>query len=293
MSTAPTARDLLSRPRIDVVAGAGSPLEARLVEAAGFEAVYVSGYAMAAAMHGRPDIGILDAAENVAGVLAIRAVTDLPLLVDADTGYGDVVNVRDTVRRLEQAGANAIQLEDQVWPKRCGHMAGKRVVDVEEMLRKIDAAVNGRRDPATAIVARTDSRAPLGLAEALRRVERFRAAGADAVFVDAPQSADELRAVGALAGGGPLVVNMSETGLTPMLPAAELEAMGFSVAIYPTAALRVGAYATLELLRGLRRTGDTRSGAPAMMSLDQLNELVGLGELTAFEDTVAARTATR
>ncbi|MBU2668161.1 isocitrate lyase/phosphoenolpyruvate mutase family protein [Actinoplanes bogorensis] len=279
--------DLFTRPGIDVVAGAGSPLEARLIEKAGFEAIYVSGYAVSAAMHGRPDIGIYDAAENAASVAAIRAVTDLPLIVDADTGYGDVVNVRDTVRRLELAGAAAVQIEDQHWPKKCGHMAGKRVVGTDEAVRRIAAAVAGRRDPGTAIIARTDARATHGLDEALRRVALFRAAGADVCFVDAPQSEDELRVIGELAAGGPLMVNMSESGLTPILPAATLGEMGYSVVIYPTAAIRAGAAAALEVLRGLRRTGDTLGAAHVVMSLDDLNDVVGLGELAAFEDKVA------
>ncbi|MCO8269103.1 isocitrate lyase/phosphoenolpyruvate mutase family protein [Actinoplanes sp. TRM 88003] len=278
--------DLFTRPGIDVVAGAGSPLEARLIEKAGFEAIYVSGYAVAAAMHGRPDIGIYDAAENVAALAAIRAVTDLPLIVDADTGYGDVVNIRDTVRRLELAGAAAIQIEDQQWPKKCGHMAGKRVVEADEAVRRIAAAVAGRRDPGTAVIARTDARAPLGLDEALRRVALFREAGADVCFVDAPQSEDELRIIGELAAGGPLMVNMSETGLTPLLPAARLGELGYSVVIFPTSAIRAGAAAALALLRGLREKGDTAWALPAMMSLEELNGVVGLGELAAFEDKV-------
>jgi 2,3-dimethylmalate lyase len=282
----PSARPLLAPGSISVVPGAGTALEARLIEQAGFAAIYVSGYATAAGGHGLPDIGLIGAAEVVANVEAIRHVTTLPLLVDADTGYGDAVNVRDTVRRLEAAGASAIQLEDQVWPKRCGHMADKEVIGADVMERKVRAAVAGRRNPDTVIIARTDARAPLGLDEAIARARRYRAAGADMTFVDAPQSAEEMRRVAGEVDG-PTMVNMSETGLTPLLPAAELETLGFDVAIFPSSAVRVAAHAIGAFLAELKRTGDSTPWVGNMATLDELNTLVGIDDARAFDASFA------
>jgi 2,3-dimethylmalate lyase len=282
-----TARELFQRSEIDVIPGAGSPLEARLIAAAGFAAIYVSGYAHAATIYGKPDIGLVGAAETIANVAAIRQVVDLPLIVDADTGYGDVVNVRDTVRRLEQAGANAIQIEDQVWPKRCGHLAGKRVISRDDMLRKVAAAAQGRRSHDTVIIARTDARSPLGLEEALERAQSFAAAGADAVFVDAPESVEELERIGAEVSA-PTMANMSETGLTPLLDAQKLQDLGFSIALFPTSLLRIATKSCERMLLHLRTTGETATLVPDMMSLDELNTLVGLDRLTAFEDSITA-----
>ncbi|MET0929597.1 MAG: oxaloacetate decarboxylase [Aeromicrobium sp.] len=280
----PSALELLSRPGIDVVAGGGSPLEARLIEAAGFAAVYVSGYAVAASIYGVPDIGIVGSGHNVANVAAIREVVSVPVIVDADTGYGDVVNVRDTIRRLERAGANAIQIEDQAWPKKCGHMAGKKVIPQAEMLDKIHAALDSRVSESTAIIARTDARGPLGIQEALDRAASYSEAGADAILVDAPQSIDELRLVAALPGTQ--LANMSEGGLTPIISADELGEIGFGIALFPTTALRVGALAMQLFLAELRRTGDSRGHLDKMMTLDELNEVVGLSALGEFEDRV-------
>jgi 2-methylisocitrate lyase-like PEP mutase family enzyme len=281
----PTTRELFTRPGIEVVPGAGSPFEALMIAAAGFSAIYISGYAHAAAIHGKPDIGLVGAEETVANVARIRQVVDLPLIVDADTGYGDVVNVRDTVRRLEQAGANAVQIEDQVWPKRCGHMAGKRVISHDDMLRKVAAAAQGRRDDETMIIARTDSRSPLGFEEAMKRAQSFASAGADAVFIDAPESVEELERIGSELTS-PTMANMSETGLTPMLGAQKLEELGFSIALFPTSLLRLAARTGGRLLADLKATGSTANFLPDLMSLDELNSLMGLDRLNAFEDSI-------
>lgn len=285
-TSSPTLREMFRSPEIEVVPGAGSPLEARLIETAGFRAIYVSGYAAAAAIYGKPDIGLVGADETVANIFAIRAVVDLPLIVDADTGYGDVINVRDTVRRLEQAGANAVQIEDQVWPKRCGHLAGKRVISQDDMLRKIESALKGRRSAETIIIARTDARGPLGMEEAMNRAQSFAAAGADAVFVDAPESIEDLERIGGEINA-PTLANMSETGLTPLLGAAKLQEIGFSIALFPTSLLRVATRACEQLLGHLKNTGETASLLADIMSLDDLNSLVGLDELNAFEDAIS------
>lgn len=282
-----TLRDLLDRDEIVLVPGVGNPLEARLVEQAGFEAVYMSGYATAAAVHGHPDIGMVAAAEMVANAEAIRLATGLPVIADCDTGYGDVPNVRDIVRRMASAGADGVQLEDQVWPKKCGHMEGKEVEGAEVMERKIRAAVLGREGEAGPLIfARTDSRATHGLAEAIERSRRYAAAGADVIFVDAPESREELRQITAAGIEVPIMVNISETGKTPILPLAELQELGFAIVIYPTSALRVAARAIRGFLTDLRAEGDSRSWLDRMMPLDELNAAVGIEAERELEDEV-------
>ncbi|MGC0368883.1 isocitrate lyase/PEP mutase family protein [Microbacterium sp. SLBN-111] len=270
-----------------VVPGAGTPLEALAIQRAGFGAVYLSGYAIAAWRHGLPDIGLLGAGEALEALTATARVTDLPLLVDADTGYGDATSVWANVRMLEAAGAAGIQIEDQVWPKRCGHMVGKEVIDADEAVRKIATAVEARRDPDTVIVARTDSLAPLGLDEALSRAQRFREVGADVVFIDAPSSIADLRRIGAELEG-PIMANMSEGGVTPALSADEFHALGFQLVIFPTAPLRVASMAMSDFLTDLRRDGDSRSWRERMDGLDELNELVGLDRYLTIGDRASS-----
>lgn len=265
-----------------VLPGIGSPLEAVAAAAAGFPGLYLSGYATAGWSAGKPDIGLTGLREVLDCLTAVRGRTDLPVLVDADTGYGDVTNVADTVRRLEQAGAGGIQLEDQTWPKRCGHLDGKTVEPVDVMVRKLRAALAARRSPELFLVARTDARSPLGLDEAVRRAQVYAEVGVDAVFVDAPHSVEELRRIGAEVPGR-LVANISETGLTPTLPAAELGRMGFDLVLYPTGALRSAAAAVQAYFAHLRAAGDSSGWNAPMLSLDDFNQLVGLGELQRQE----------
>ncbi len=278
-------RARLAHPEILVIPGAGAPLDLRLIDEAGFEAAYVSGYATAAARYGLPDIGLIAFAEMDDMVRAARRVTDLPLMVDCDTGYGDVANVRHTVQAMEHAGAAAIQIEDQVWPKRCGHMEGKTVEPFDIALRKVRAAVAARRDPETLIVARTDARGPHGLEEALRRCRAFKDAGADILFVDGPQSDEELRAIGSQLQG-PLLANMSETGNTPLHSADELQQMGFSIALFPTSTVRLCLGVMRNFLTDLRKTGDSRSWLSRMPSLDDTNRTLGLAEIDAFDQRI-------
>ena len=292
--TAPGARLrslLASTPGALSVAGGGTPLEALCAEQAGFEAFYVSGYAVAAWRHGIPDVGLFAMAEIVDAVRAIAAVVDLPLIADADTGYGDTANVRRTVRELERAGVAAIQIEDQTWPKRCGHMDGKQVVDAADMARKVRAAAASRRDGDTLIIARTDARGPYDIHEAIRRCALNRQAGADILFVDAPESVDELRMI-AESVPGPLLVNMSESGKTPILPAQTLGEMGYRIVIYPTSALRLAAGQILRLFRELRAEGSTGAWPEQMLSLDELNQLLGLDALAAFDRDVTSSSST-
>jgi methylisocitrate lyase len=280
-------RALLDREEILVVPGVGTALEARLVEQAGFEAVYISGYATAAAVYGHPDIGLIAGAEMVANTEAIRLATSLPLIADADTGYGDVANVRAIMRRLASVGADAIQIEDQKWPKLCGHMEGKEVESAEVMEGKIVAAKMGRDNgEGPLIIARTDARAPLGLDEALARAKRYAVAGADVIFVDAPESRDDLEQIGAAGIEAKLMVNISESGKTPLLPASEMQELGFAIVIYPTSGLRVAAHALARFYADLREQGSSDSWLETMMPLEELNAAVGIESERALEDEV-------
>jgi 2-methylisocitrate lyase-like PEP mutase family enzyme len=229
---------------------------ARLLEDAGAEAIYVSGAGVANTFLGMPDLGLLTATELTAQVSAMRDVVGLPLVVDADTGFGNVVNVRRTVRGLERAGASAIQIEDQVFPKRCGHFPAKSVISKREMVEKIYAATDARTDDDLLIIARTDARAELGLDEALDRMQAYREAGADVLFVEAPESVDEMsKAVAAVPG--PHIVNMVEGGLTPIRPLAELAGIGFAVVLYANAVMRAGMQGMRSVANHLLKEGDT------------------------------------
>lgn len=282
MNAATSLRKRLLQPDILLIPGGGSPLELRLIEQTGFEAAYVSGYATAAARYGEPDIGLCAYAEIEDAVHAMRRVTDLPLIVDCDTGYGDVANVVRTVRGMELLGVAAIQLEDQAWPKRCGHMDNKIVESREVAVRKIRAAVAARQNPDTLIVARTDSRGPMGIQEALDRCLLFKEAGADILFVDGPQSLQELEQIGRELPG-PLLANMSETGLTPLRSASELQEMGYKIALFPSSTVRLMIKAVGDFLEDLRKTGDSRAWVDKMASLGQTNTALGLDEIRAFE----------
>lgn len=277
MTTASTLRALLANTQTSalVAPGGGTPLEALAVQKAGFDAFYLSGYAVAAWRHGLPDIGLLGAIDTAQALSAVTRVVDVPVICDADTGYGDEASVYSTVRLLEDAGAAAIQFEDQDWPKKCGHMNDKRVIDADDAARKIEAAVRSRQNPDTVIIARTDSLGPLGIDEAIRRVKMFGEAGADILFVDAPQSLEDLQRIGSEVNGV-LMANMSESGKTPALSADEFRALGFQFVVFPTSALRTAAKSFNDLFTHLKATGDTRTMRDRMFGLDELNDLVGL-----------------
>lgn len=285
MSTAKTLRTLLAGTAAGplVIPGVGTPLEAVSAQAAGFHAIYMSGYAVAAWRHGLPDIGLLGARDTVDAVEAITRVISLPLLVDADTGYGGPASVHANVRLLEAAGAAAIQIEDQVWPKKCGHMANKEVIGADDAALKVAAAVAARTNPDTVIIARTDAIGPLGLEEAIKRARMFGDAGADILFIDAPQSIDQLTTIGKSLSG-PLMVNMSEAGLTPAMSAPEFHALGFGIVAFPTAALRVAAKSIDQLFADLKETEDTRQWMGRMLTLEDLNKLVGIDEYLEIDN---------
>ena len=235
-----------------MVPGAGNALTTRIIEDVGFESAYVSGAAIANLFLGSPDVGLTNLTEVAMHVAAIRDACSVPMIVDADTGFGNVVNTWRTVRVLERAGADAIQLEDQSFPKRCGHFAGKSVISPEEMADKIRAAREARTDPDLLIIARTDARAEHGLGEACRRALAYHEAGADMLFVEAPESTEEVETI-ARELPGPLVHNVVEGGVTPPIPLARLDELGYSVALFANISLLAGIRATREILLYLRR----------------------------------------
>jgi 2-methylisocitrate lyase-like PEP mutase family enzyme len=266
-----------------VAAGVGTPLEAELATSAGFDVIYLSGYAVAAWRYGVPDIGLI-ALEEIAGALeAVTSAVQAQVICDADTGYGDVAGVARTVRRLEARGASAIQLEDQAWPKRCGHLDGKVVIPAEEHARKIAAAVAARESSDTVIIARTDALAPEGLTAALERCRRYADAGADMLFVDAPPDLASIEKIAQTLGDYPLLANMSESGVSPQLSAAQWHEFGYTLVIFPTSALRVAARTLAQFYDHLRRTGDSRAWLERMASLEELNGLVGLRQIEQFD----------
>lgn len=261
---------MIAAPRGVLMPGAANALAARLIEDLGYEAIYVTGAGVTNTWFGLPDLGFMGLTDMAAHVTAIRAAVDLPLIVDADTGFGNAVNTWHTIRTLEAAGANAIQLEDQVSPKRCGHFTGKAVVPTSEMVAKIHAACDARRDPRTLIMARTDARAVEGMAAALDRASAYREAGADILFIEAPESIDELRAIGRHADA-PQLVNLVVGGRTPLLPQAELAEMGFAFVLYANIALQAalqGMTQALSALKDGRDVGET-SGLVAPFKVRQ------------------------
>jgi len=273
----------LQSPAIVTAPGVYDAFSALLVAQAGFDAAYLSGASIAYTRLGRPDIGLLSLDDVAQVTTAIRERNEaLHLIVDADTGFGNAINVQRTVRLLERAGASAIQLEDQTSPKRCGHLDGKTLIGAAEMAGKIRAACDARRDSGTLIVARTDAVAVEGLDAALDRMDRYADAGADVLFVEALRTRDDMAAALArLSPRGPLLANMVEGGKTPLLPAAELQALGYRLAIFPGGTVRALSHALQGYLASLRRHGTTEPYWPQMLQFDGLNQLLGTPELLA------------
>ncbi len=255
--------------------GVFDALSARIAEHVGFDAMFQTGYGSSAALLGMPDFGLLNAGETLENAKRIISAVSSPVLVDADTGYGNPLNVWRMVRDLENLGAAGIFLEDQVWPKRCGHMAGKEVIPTDDYLPKLKAALEARRSKDFVIVARTDARAPLGLQEAIERGKAYRKAGADAVFVEAPRSVEELKQV-AEEIDAPLVANMIEDGITPNLPSQELQKLGYRIAVFPLSALYSATYAMREVLTELKNTGATKQTRRMMVTFKDFNSFVDL-----------------
>lgn len=280
--TAIDLRQRLAQRPIVIAPGIYDALTASIASAAGFEALYLSGAAIAYTKLGRPDIGLVSMSEVADTLMTVRERVDAALIVDADTGYGNALNVERTVKLFERAGATAIQLEDQSLPKRCGHLADKTLVSASEMVGKIKAAVDSRRSDKTLIIARTDAVAVEGFNAAQERAEAFAQAGADVIFIEAPQDSSQLAQVGkALNGRLPLMANMVEGGRTPVLPASQLEAMGFSLVIFPGGIVRALARTAQDFYGTLAQEGTTESFRPRMFDFEGINRLLGTADILA------------
>src|SRR5581483_203471 len=272
----------LAAPPILIAPGVYDALTAHLAERAGFSAVYVSGAAIAYTRLGRPDIGLVSMSEVSDTVALIRDRVGCHLIVDADTGYGNALNVARTVRLFERAGANAIQIEDQAFPKRCGHLDDKALIPVQEMVGKIRAALDARHSRETLVIARTDAVAVEGFEKAMTRAAFYRDAGADIRFVEAPKSREELQRIPTALKGVPLMANMVEGGKTPVLKAADLEALGFSLVIFPGGIVRAVAHAAGEFYASLAANGTTEPFQNRMYDFTGLNEVIGTPAMIAL-----------
>lgn len=275
-------RSLLRRDEPLVIPGVYDALGAKIAQKAGFEAVFQTGYGTSAALFGLPDYGFVGAAETIQNAKRICTAASMPVVVDADTGYGNALNVYNLVRELEAAGASGIFLEDQRWPKRCGHMQGKDVIPYDEYAAKLRAAVDARSSRDFIIVARTDARATEGLDAAIERARQNKKNGADLIFVEAPQSVDEMKAI-ASSINAPLVANMIEGGRTPIVSTSRLTEMGFKIILYPLSILYASSFAMLKVMKELRAKGTTKKMARSMVDFDQFNDLVGLAKFEGME----------
>ena len=283
-------RARLQSGEILVAPGAYDALTARLLEQAGFEAVYRGGYAASAAAFALPDLGITTLTDMVDHLRRMTNAIGVPVIADADTGYGEVPQVVHTVHELEAAGAAAIQFEDQVFPKRCGHMEGKKVIPAEEMVIKLRAALAARRNPETVIIARSDATAVTGLDDAIARSRMYADAGADVIFIDAPTCEDDLKAIAAGGINAVLMVNVSEHGKTPDLGAQRFQELGFGLVIYPSSTLFAAAQSTKELAAQLKADGSTVASVPRMMPFDEINEILGKDQWDSLEDDLRGTT---
>ena len=282
MSRAKKLRELLAGNKIIMAPGAYDAWSARLVEKAGFPVVYMTGYGVSASVLGRPDIGLISMQEMAEAAKNICNCTTVPVIADADNGYGNSLNVIRTVTEYEMAGVAGIQLEDQVMPKRCGHMEGKQVIPKEEMVAKIRAAVYARKNPDTVIIARTDAIAVNGYEDAIDRAQAYRAAGADVVFVEALQSQEQVEQTQKLVDA-PLFANMVEHGKTPLDTADNLYAMGFRIAIYPLVTLYTATKAITDVLSVLKEKEDLRPCMEYEVDFPSFNNMIGLPEIRALE----------
>ncbi|MDQ5842104.1 MAG: oxaloacetate decarboxylase [Thermoproteota archaeon] len=273
---------LEDRNKIIVLPGVFDALSAKIAEHVGFEAMFQTGYGSSAALLGMPDYGLLNSGETVDNAMRIIRAVTVPVLVDADTGYGNPLNVWRLVRDLESLGAAGIFLEDQVWPKRCGHMMGKDVIGKDEYIPKLKAALEARQNKDFIIVARTDARAPMGLDEAIERGKAYRKAGADVIFVEAPRSVEELKKV-ADEIDAPLVANMIEDGITPNLSAKELLRLGYRIAVFPLSALYSATFAMRQVLTELKNTGTTKETRSIMVTFKDFNQFINLDHFATLE----------
>ncbi|HME59615.1 MAG TPA: oxaloacetate decarboxylase [Candidatus Binatia bacterium] len=282
MNSRQTLKQLLHRDKLIVAPGCFDGLSARLVEEAGFEAAYLSGGAVARSM-GIPDIGLVTMSETIERAGQVVSAVRLPVIADADTGYGNAVNLVRTVREFERAGVAAIHIEDQITPKRCGHLDGKEVISIPEMAKKLEAALAARTDADFCIIARTDARGVHGLDDAIERARVFAKLGVDAIFVEAPQSEEELAEIPQRLPGVPLLVNVFKGGKTPMLPVERLQAMGYRIAIYPSETQRAAIHAMRRALSTLKREGTTESIDDSLTTFKERDKVVGLDDWQKIE----------
>ena len=280
-------RDQLEdKNKIIVLPGVFDALSAKIAEHVGFDAMFQTGYGSSASLLGMPDFGLLNSGETVDNAMRIIRAVSVPVLVDADTGYGNPLNVWRLVRDLESLGAAGIFLEDQVWPKRCGHMVGKDVISKDEYIPKLKAALEARQSKDFIIVARTDARAPIGLDEAIERGKAYRKAGADVIFVEAPRSVEELKKV-ANEIDAPLVANMIEDGVTPNLSASELVKLGYQIAVFPLSAIYSATFAMRQVLTELKNTGTTKDARNIMVTFKDFNRFMDLEHFVGLEKRYA------
>lgn len=271
-------KSMLKSKKPLVIPGVYDALSAKIAQKVGFNAIFQTGYGTSATLFGMPDYGFIGASETVDNARRICRAVQVPVIVDSDTGYGNALSVWKLVKELESAGASGIFLEDQRWPKRCGHMQGKEVVSQEEYTEKLSASIDARENKDFIIVARTDARATKGLDEAIERGKQNKKTSADAIFVEAPKSIDEMKQIGKEINA-PLVANMIEGGATPLSSAKSLNKMGFNIVLYPLSVLYANTFATINILTELKKSGNTLKYKQKVVNFDQFNDLV---ELTKF-----------
>jgi carboxyvinyl-carboxyphosphonate phosphorylmutase len=286
---ASTLRKLIAGGETVVAPGAYDALSARIIEQAGFPAVYMTGFGTSASLLGRPDVGLLTMTQMVDHAHRLAQAVDVPLIADADTGYGNALNVIRTVQEYEGAGVAAIHIEDQSMPKKCGHMENKQVIAAAEMVEKIQAATEARSSPDFLIIARTDARAVEGLDSALRRARQYHEAGADMLFVEAPQSEDEIAQVARAFPNVPLLFNWAEGGKTPPMELARLKELGYRLVIFPIGALLVATQAVRALAAEIRAHGTAAHLLAQTLSFKEFNDLIGLQEIQQLEKRFATK----
>ena len=275
-------KSMLKSKKPLVIPGVYDALGAKIAQKVGFDAMFQTGYGTSATLFGMPDFGFIGATETVDNARRISRAVSVPVIVDADTGYGNALSVWKLVKELESAGAAGIFLEDQKWPKRCGHMQGKEIVPQEEYTEKLSAAIDARENKDFIIVARTDARATEGLDGAIQRGKQNKKTGADAVFVEAPRSLEEMKRIGKEINA-PLVANMIEGGATPLSSAETLNKMGFKIILYPLSVLYANTFATMNILKELKKSGDTTKCKQKVVNFDQFNDLVELSKFRKME----------
>jgi 2-methylisocitrate lyase-like PEP mutase family enzyme len=273
----------LAKPGLIIAPGVHEMVSLRLADRMNFDALYMTGYGTVASLLGLPDAGLATYTEMVGRVTAMAGMAKTPLIADGDTGYGGLLNVRHTMRGYEAAGAVAIQLEDQEFPKKCGHTPGRRVIPMQDMVKKIEVAVASRTDPQFKIIARTDARTTLGLDEALRRGEAYARAGADILFIESPETEDEMKRIGQTFPEHPLIANMVEKGRTPVLSKLALEELGYKIAIFPVTSLLASVQAMTKVYEHFKDTSSSINNPVDLYDFGDLSKLMGFEDVWEFE----------